>query len=81
MENFFCLFIYIGIVKIVSSSVMIWQKSKDKNKIRMSKIEKENYEKFPCSAIVYFNNGCTGTLISCKHILTGAHCVHNGEKK
>ena len=79
MERIYCLFIYMGIVEITSSAVMIWQESKMENKIRMSKIGKENYETFPYSAIVYLNNGCTGTLISCKHILTGAHCVHNGE--
>ena len=79
MEKIYCLFIFIGIVEIGSSSVMIRQKNKIESNIRMSKIGKENHETFPYSAIVYFNNGCTGTLISCKHILTGAHCVHNGE--
>ena len=75
----YCLFIFIGLAEIASSSVMIWQKSKIENKIRISKIGKENHETFSYSAIVYFNNGCTGTLISCKCILRVAHCVHNGE--
>ena len=80
MERIYSLFfIYIGIGEIASSAVMTWQKSKRKNKIRMAKIGKENYETFPYSAIVALNNRCTGALISCKHILTAAECVHNSE--
>ena len=53
MERIYFLFIYIALVRIVNSSLMIWQKSKIENKIRMSKIGKENYETFPYSAIVF----------------------------
>ena len=81
MERIYFLFIiYIGNsgnCKLGSNDL---QKSKIKNKIRMSKIGKENYETFPYSAIVALNTRCTGALISCKHILTAAECVHNSER-
>ena len=40
----------------------------------------KNNKYFPYEAIALLNNGCSGTLISYKHILTAAHCMHVGEK-
>lgn len=36
-------------------------------------------QKFPFSAVVRLLSGCTGTLIWYKHVLTSAHCVHDGK--
>ena len=35
-------------------------------------------QRFPFSAVVRLLSGCTGTLIWYKHVLTSAHCVHDG---
>lgn len=37
-------------------------------------------QKFPFSSVVRLGTGCTGTLIWHSHVLTSAHCIHDGIK-
>lgn len=51
------------------------------NKDSRMHVAGEYVERHPFSAVVRLGDGCTGTLIWYKHVLTSAHCVYSRESK
>ena len=74
---FAALLFYVETLKVANAAVMTSRRTR--RNVRDFTVPKNN-KYFLYSAIAFLNNGCSGTLISCKHILTAAHCLHDGEK-